>query len=94
MQGLNLGHHALFSSSLLIKEKLEWVEGFLQENEEMGSKGRVPTRLSCQTNFCHLLSAFLALGPELISTVDGRELPVSASRMRWSMSLHICGSRD
>lgn len=63
MQGGNLGHLATFTSSLLEKQKLEWVEGFLQDKEAVDSKGRVLTRLSCHTDLCHLLSVLLALGP-------------------------------
>ena len=63
MEGPNPRHLATFTSSVLQKEKLEWVEGFTQDNEQANSKGRILTRLSCHPTSCHLLSVFLAFGP-------------------------------
>lgn len=69
MQGLNPRHPSTFTihhqkfTFLLQKEKMEWGEGFTQDNEQVKSKGRILIRLSCHPTFRHLLSVLLALGP-------------------------------
>lgn len=88
MQGLKLRHLATFTSSLFQKEKLEWVEGFLQDKEWTAQAGSPPGSPAIQTFAISSVFSWL-LVHELISTADGGSCPW-VHLTRWS----ICNFRD